>query len=43
MDQDLAWQVFTKGVGRAEAIAASSLQGEVTLGLKVFDMVSIIA
>jgi uncharacterized protein (TIGR03083 family) len=43
MDQDLAWRVFTKGIGRARALAGTKLRGEPSLGMKVLDMVSIIA
>lgn len=43
MDQDVAWRACTKGIGREEARAQATILGDQALGLKVLDMVSIIA
>ncbi len=43
VDQDVAWRLFTKGLDREQARAKTTIQGELTLGLNVLDMVSIIA
>jgi hypothetical protein len=41
--QDIAWRLFTKGVNREEAVTKSTILGDRSIGLKVFDMVSVIA
>lgn len=43
IDEDVAWRVFTKGLGKQEARAQVMVIGDQALGLKVLDMVSIIA
>jgi uncharacterized protein (TIGR03083 family) len=43
MDQDLAWRVFTKGISRERAQAETTIHVRTSLGMKVLDMVSIIA
>jgi hypothetical protein len=43
IDQETAWRLFTKGVGKDEALHYTTFKGDQTLGLKVLDMVSIIA
>lgn len=43
LDQDLAWRLFTKGVTREEAGRQVQMNGDVALGEKVLDMVSIMA
>ena len=42
MDQDVAWRLFTKGISKRDALAKAKFAGDRTLGLKVFDTVSII-
>jgi uncharacterized protein (TIGR03083 family) len=43
IDQDDAWRLFTKGIDPEEVKARSTISGDEELGLKVFEMVSIIA
>lgn len=43
MPQDTAWRLFTKGISKDEALAAATIRGDPSLGVKIFDMVSIIA
>jgi uncharacterized protein (TIGR03083 family) len=43
VDEDIAWRMLTRGLGRSEARDALEIVGDRLLGLKVFDMVSIIA
>jgi uncharacterized protein (TIGR03083 family) len=43
IDEDVAWRMFTKGLGKEKAQAQVTVVGDRTLGLKVLDMVSIIA
>ncbi len=43
LDADSAWHLFTKGIGKAEAMARASVRGDDALAEKVFDTVSIIA
>jgi uncharacterized protein (TIGR03083 family) len=43
LDQSAAWRLFTKGIGRAEAEAATTFSGDRALGLGVLDAVAIIA
>jgi uncharacterized protein (TIGR03083 family) len=43
IQEDIAWRLFTKGIGRAEARAKTSITGVQTLGLRMLDIVSIIA
>jgi uncharacterized protein (TIGR03083 family) len=42
-DEDTAWRLFTRGLDRSVARDLVSLRGERALGLKVLDMVSILA
>jgi len=41
--QDVAWQLFTKGISKTEAQKSIQLLGDQQLGAKMLDMVSIIA
>lgn len=43
MGEDVAWRIFTKGLSREAAFEKVEIIGEQSLGLKVLDMVSIIA
>lgn len=43
LNEDDAWRLFTKGLDPAQVLARSSLKGDVNLGGKIFQMVSIIA
>jgi hypothetical protein len=43
LDQDIAWRLFTKGIGKEEALSQATLIGDKALGMKIFDAVSIIA
>jgi len=43
MDQDIAWRLFTRGIDPDRAIKKLIFKGDKSLGLKVLDMVSIIA
>ncbi len=40
--QEIAWRVFTKGIDRKEAIARSSIEGDLTLGEPVFHLTAIV-
>ena len=42
LDQERAWQLFTKGISKDEAFQHASLDGNEMLARKVFDTVSII-
>jgi uncharacterized protein (TIGR03083 family) len=41
--QEIAWRVFTKGIDKAAALAASHIEGDRTLGERVFDLTAIVA
>ena len=41
--QERAWRLFTKGIGKDEAIQHATISGNELLARKVFDTVSIIA
>jgi uncharacterized protein (TIGR03083 family) len=43
LDQDIAWRLFTRGLAQDVAREHMALSGDQSLGLKVLDMVSIIA
>lgn len=43
IDQDLAWRLFTKGVGKEQARKQATLNGDQALASRVLDMVSVIA
>jgi uncharacterized protein (TIGR03083 family) len=43
LDEDLAWRLFTAGVGREQALAGTRISGDLGLGRSVLDMISIIA
>ena len=43
IDPDIAWKLFTKGLTRQAALESSSLQGDIWLGEKLFDMVAVMA
>jgi uncharacterized protein (TIGR03083 family) len=43
LDQDIAWRLFTRGLAQNVARVHLSLRGDQALGLKVLEMVSIIA
>ena len=40
--QAIAWRLFTKGIDRREAIARSSIEGDSTLGERVFHLTAIV-
>lgn len=40
---DYAWRIFTKGINKEEAIAESEIIGNQKLGLKIFDMIAVMA
>ncbi|MBU2903894.1 maleylpyruvate isomerase N-terminal domain-containing protein [Arenibacter algicola] len=40
---EFAWRIFTKGIGREEAISNSEIIGKQELGLKIFDMIAVMA
>lgn len=40
--QELAWRVFTKGIDRAEVLALSSIEGDRSLGARVFHLTAIV-
>jgi hypothetical protein len=41
--QEVAWRLFTKGLAKDEAQAQTTIRGDQRLGLKILDLVSIIA
>jgi uncharacterized protein (TIGR03083 family) len=43
IEQDDAWQLFTKGLGKSEARDGITIHGNHSLGSKLLDMISIIA
>lgn len=43
LPQEMAWKLFTKWATKDDALRASEIQGERSLVLRVFDMVSVIA
>lgn len=43
IDQDVAWRLFTKGIGKQEARKLATFDGDQTLAERALDMVSIIA
>jgi uncharacterized protein (TIGR03083 family) len=43
LDQDIAWRLFTRGLAQQAAREQMSVSGDQALGLKVLEMVSIIA
>lgn len=43
LDQDVAWRLFTRGIGKDEALGRSPVIGDQSLGLKMFETVSVIA
>jgi uncharacterized protein (TIGR03083 family) len=43
LDEDIAWRLFTRGLGRSQAWEHVTLIGDRTLGMRVFEMVSIIS
>jgi hypothetical protein len=43
IDQDVAWRLFTKGISKDEARVNATLIGDQSLGLKLFETVSVIA
>jgi uncharacterized protein (TIGR03083 family) len=40
--QQIAWRVFTKGIDRAQAISQSNIEGDRTLGERVFHLTAIV-
>jgi uncharacterized protein (TIGR03083 family) len=40
--QQIAWRVFTKGIDRKEARALSSIEGDTTLGERIFHLTAIV-
>jgi hypothetical protein len=43
VDQDLAWRLFTRAVGKDQALAKATVKGDPLLGLRMLEVVSIIA
>lgn len=43
MDQDVAWRLFTKGIGEESARPAIQTDGDATLGVRILHMVSVMA
>ena len=43
IDADTAWRLFTKGISKPDALARVRLDGDMHLGEKILDTVSIIA
>lgn len=43
VDQDVAWRLFTRGLDQSLARSQITVEGDQILGLRVLDMVSIIA
>ena len=43
LDQEIAWRLFTHGISQNTVLEQVKIKGNQTLGLKVFNMVSIIA
>lgn len=43
IDQDAAWRLFTRGIGKDEALNKAKLIGDHSLGMKMFETVSVIA
>jgi hypothetical protein len=43
MDQDLAWRLFTKGISPEEARSRVEIDGDQEIGLKILEMISIMA
>ena len=43
IDQDIAWRLFTRGIRKSAARARVTILGDQSLGLRVLEMVSIIA
>jgi uncharacterized protein (TIGR03083 family) len=41
--EDLAWRLFTRGIGTQEALARATVKGDSLLGARMLEMVSIIA
>ncbi len=40
--EEIAWRVFTKGIDRKEARALSSIEGDTTLGERIFQLTAIV-
>jgi uncharacterized protein (TIGR03083 family) len=43
IDQDMAWRLFTRGIGKQEALARATVKGDSLLGARMLEVVSIIA
>ena len=43
IDQELAWRLFTKGIGRDDALAGATLNGDRALASRALEMISVIA
>lgn len=43
LPQEIAWRLWTKGIGKDEAAAPAMIEGDQRFGQRVLDMVSIIA
>jgi uncharacterized protein (TIGR03083 family) len=43
IDQDIAWRLFSRGISRDQALAVSTITGDLGLASKAFEMVSVIA
>jgi uncharacterized protein (TIGR03083 family) len=43
LPQEIAWRVFTKGIGRGEASGQTQLEGDAPLGARVLELTAIVA
>lgn len=43
IQNEIAWRIFTKGINRKEAIQQSEIIGNREIGLKIFDMIAVMA
>ncbi|MET0553381.1 MAG: maleylpyruvate isomerase N-terminal domain-containing protein [Vicinamibacteria bacterium] len=43
LPQEIAWRIFTKGIGRAEARSQVTIEGDTALGAHVLEMIAIVA
>lgn len=43
IEDEFAWRIFTKGVTKKEAIQKSKITGKQEIGLKIFDMIAVMA
>lgn len=43
IEDKFAWRIFTKGINKKEAIQKSKITGKQEIGLKIFDMIAVMA